>query len=273
MQDRHRETPTERWEGGRAAPRDDRVAVEEPLEIRLGGEGVVVVMRTPGADFELAAGFLFTEGIVTEASQIGAIAYCEDESDPELRNIVEVHAPDGVELSAAGYQRQFFSGTSCGLCGKSSIDAVRLQVDPVPDDGARFSPETLLALPDRLRAGQAVFDETGGLHAAGLFDAGGELVCLREDVGRHNAVDKVIGWALLRGRLPLAGHALMVSGRSSFEIIQKAAVARLPLVAAVSAPSSLAVDLARECRMTLVGFLRGDTFNVYAGGERLGSRT
>ena len=268
MQDRLISTPADRWEGDRKSPRDDRVAVEEPLEIRLGGEGLVVIMRTPGNDFELAAGFLYTEGVVKERVEIGAIAYCEDEKDPDLRNIVEVHPAEGVEIQPEGWQRQFFASSSCGLCGKSSIEAVRKSAPQIEDD-TTFPPDVLYQMPDRLRKSQAVFEETGGLHAAGIFDREGNLVVLREDIGRHNAVDKVIGWAFLEGKLPLSGHALMVSGRASFEILQKALLARIPLVAAVSAPSSLAIDLARETNMTLVGFLRGQTLNTYTGTDRI----
>ncbi len=268
MQDRSVQVDIVRWEGGTGSAKRDHLAVEEPLEIRLAGEGLVVIMRTPGSDFELAAGFLFTEGIVTDRSQVAAMTYCEDESDPELKNIVEVYPPEGKKILPEGWQRQFFASSSCGLCGKTSIDAVKIAAPPI-EDSTRTPVETLYRLPDRLREAQAIFEETGGLHAAALFDEKGELVVSREDIGRHNAVDKVIGWSLLEDRLPLKSHMLMVSGRASFEIVQKALIARIPTLAAVSAPSSLAVDLARECNMTLVGFLRGNTLNVYSGEDRL----
>ena len=268
MQDRLVTASIDRWEGDGSAPKGDRVAVEEPIEIRLGGKALAVIMRTPGNDFELAAGFLTTEGIVGDLSQVGGMAYCEDEADPELRNIIEVYPAEGVKIIPEGWQRHFFASSSCGLCGKGSIDAIKVLAPPL-EDPSIFPLEAIYRLPERLREGQAIFEETGGLHAAGLFNRDGELLAVREDIGRHNAVDKVIGWAFLERRLPLSGHLLMVSGRASFEILQKALVARIPFVAAVSAPSSLAVDLAKESRMTLVGFLRGQTFNAYSHPERI----
>jgi FdhD protein len=248
--------------------RYDRIAVEEPLEIRLGGQSVSVVMRTPGEDHELAAGFLFTEGILTGKEEIQKIAHSTNPKDPKLCNVIDVTPETPVDLSAKGWQRNFVSSSSCGLCGKLTIESVHLHAPPI-DDAFRVSVQVLLSLPNRLRSGQAGFDETGGLHAAGLFDAEGRLLLLREDIGRHNAVDKIIGAALLRDQLPLSGLILMVSGRTSFEIVQKALVARIPFVAAVSAASSLAVELAESSRMGLVGFLRGEAMNAYAGAGRI----
>jgi FdhD protein len=249
---------------GRVAEIPDDLVAEEPLEIRLGGQSVAVTMRTPGHDTELAAGFLVTEGIVRPGDIAGVRECRSDQGDGGVADVV---LRAGATPSA-GWQRNFYATSSCGVCGKASIEAVRVAAGPV-SDGPPVTAATLQALPDRLRAAQRVFDRTGGLHAAGLFGADGELAVLREDVGRHNAVDKVVGRAALDGRLPLADHILLVSGRASFEILQKALVAGIPVVAAVSAPSSLAVRLARESNMTLVGFLRAGGFNVYAGPERL----
>ena len=264
--------PTERVRivrvGAAAAPpepRPDHVAVEEPLEIRLGGQSVAVTMRTPGRDIELAVGFLIGEGVVGPEG-VASAAECRAESGDG--GVVDVVLRPGVEPSS-GWQRNFYATSSCGVCGKASIDAVRVAAGPV-GEGPRVDPAVLHDLPDRLRDAQRVFDRTGGLHAAGLFDPDGTLVVLREDVGRHNAVDKVVGRAALDGHLPLRESVLLVSGRASFEIVQKAVVAGIAFVAAVSAPSSLAVRLARECNATLVGFLRPGGFNVYAGPERLG---
>lgn len=250
--------------------REDRLAIEEPLEIRLDGRSVSVVMRTPGEDHELAAGLLFTEGILTGKEEIKEIAHCVDPDNPKLCNIIDVRAKTPIALAERGWQRNFVSSSSCGLCGKLTIESVHLHAPPV-DDRLRVSIRVLLSLPDRLRSGQAGFDETGGLHAAGLFDPEGRLLIVREDIGRHNAVDKIIGHALLNDELPLSGRILMVSGRTSFEIVQKALMARIPFVAAVSAASSLAVELAESSRMGLVGFLRGEAMNAYAGAGRIGS--
>ena len=247
---------------------EDRIAVEEPLEIRLGGQSVAVVMRTPGEDHELAAGFLFTEGILAGKQEVQKIAHRTDPKNPKLCNIINVTPKAPVDLSERGWQRNFVSSSSCGLCGKLTIESVHLHA-PAVEDGLRVSTRVLLSLPEKLRSGQAGFDETGGLHAAGLFDAEGRLLFLREDIGRHNAVDKIIGAALLNGQLPLSGRILMVSGRTSFEIVQKALMARIPFVAAVSAASSLAVELAESSRMSLVGFLRGEAMNAYAGAGRI----
>jgi FdhD protein len=258
--------------GGTRSERADRLATEEPMEIRAGGPGqqpvrVAVTMRTPGNDFELAAGFLFTEGLVGGRPDVRSVAYCDDLPEEEQReNVVTVRLTRPFDPGSLS--RNFFATSSCGVCGKASLEHVRVACSPLPS-GPVVPVDVLTALPDRMRAAQRTFDRTGGLHAAALFDAGGELLVLREDVGRHNAVDKVVGRSLLAGELPLAGRILMVSGRLSFEIVQKGAVAGIPLLAAVSAPSSLAVETARELGMTLVGFLRGDRFNVYTGPHRI----
>jgi FdhD protein len=251
----------------------DTLVAEEPLEIRLGGRPLTITMRTPGDDFELAAGFLVGEGVVARAEEIRSIVYCAGATDDGVNtyNIVDVVLADGVVLPDLTLERNFYTTSSCGLCGKASLDAVRMVARwSVREDPLRLDPATIATLPDRLRAAQPVFERTGGLHAAGLFDAGGELLCVREDVGRHNAVDKLVGWALQRDLLPLTGATLLVSGRASFELAQKAVMAGIPAMAAVSAPSSLAVELAAETGLTLIGFLRGTTMNVYAGAERLG---
>lgn len=252
---------------GRAEHASDFVAAEEPLEVRLGGERVAVTMRTPapGEDAELALGFLLGEGILEDRDAVARIVECS--SGEEEGGAVDVRLRPGAS-PATGWQRNFYATSSCGICGKASLDAVRVAAGTVAD-GPAVEIDTLLALPDRLRAAQRVFERTGGLHAAGLFSPDGELMVLREDVGRHNAVDKAVGRAAMDGRLPLAETVLQVSGRASFEIVQKAAMAGVPILAAVSAPSSLAVELARESRMTLVGFLRPGGFNVYAGLERV----
>jgi FdhD protein len=251
---------------GDAARGNDLVAGEEPLEIRLGGERVAVTMRTPvpGQDAELALGFLLGESIV-EPGQIARISECRTAAGDG--GVADVLLRPGAR-PAEGWQRDFYATSACGICGSRSIEAVRAAAAAVPD-GPPVPPATLCALPDALRERQRVFDRTGGLHAAALFTPAGDLVAVREDVGRHNAVDKVVGLAAMEGLLPLHGHLLMVSGRVSFEIVQKALLAGVPLVAAVSAPSSLAVRLARESNMTLVGFLRAGAFNVYAGAERV----
>ncbi|MFH8840441.1 formate dehydrogenase accessory sulfurtransferase FdhD [Streptomyces sp. NPDC017868] len=258
-------------EGG-SAYRPDTLAAEEPMEIRVGGRPLTVTMRTPGDDFDLAAGFLVSEGVVRAAGDVAGIRYCAGATSDggNTYNVVDVVLAPGVAAPDASLERNFYTTSSCGLCGKASLDAVRTTAAwSVAEDPLRVGPEVLTALPDRLRAAQKVFDSTGGLHAAGLFSAGGELLCLREDVGRHNAVDKVVGHALREGLLPLRGTVLMVSGRASFELVQKAVMAGIPLLAAVSAPSSLAVDLAAESGLTLVGFLRGTSMNVYCGDDRL----
>jgi len=253
---------------GRAHERADGLAAEEPLEIRAAGPGqepvrVAVTMRTPGHDFELAAGFLATEGLVAPGD-VAAVAYCED-LGAQLYNVVTVRTRGPFDLGAA--ERNFFAGSSCGICGKAALEAVAVRCEPLLDDATAGS-ATLLALPDALRAGQRVFVRTGGLHAAGLFDTGGRLLLLREDVGRHNAVDKVVGTLALDGG-DGAGRILLVSGRLSFEIVQKAAVARVPILCAVSAPSSLAVETAEALGVTAVGFLRPGGFNIYSHPERV----
>jgi len=257
----------------RRTERPDTLVAEEPLEIRLGGRPISVTMRTPGDDFDLVAGFLVTEGVVVDAQELAAMRYCSgvDEAGANTYNVVDAELAPGVPSPSLSLERNFYTTSSCGLCGKASIDAIRTLSSWNPaDDAVTIRPETLAGMPEGLRAAQAVFDRTGGLHAAGLFTAdGGVLRCVREDVGRHNAVDKVIGWALREGLLPLRGHVLLVSGRASFELTQKALMAGIPVLAAVSAPSSLAVDLAVEAGMTLVGFLRGETMNVYAGPHRI----
>ncbi|MCX4537147.1 formate dehydrogenase accessory sulfurtransferase FdhD [Streptomyces sp. NBC_00841] len=257
---------------GEPSHRPDTLAAEEPMEIRVGGRPLTVTMRTPGDDFDLAAGFLVSEGVVHAADDVAGIRYCAGATADggNTYNVVDVALARGVAAPDPSLERNFYTTSSCGLCGKASLDAVRTTAAwSVAEDPLRIGPEALTALPDRLRAAQRVFDSTGGLHAAGLFSAEGELLCLREDVGRHNAVDKVVGHALRSGLLPLRKTVLMVSGRASFELVQKAVMAGIPMLAAVSAPSSLAVDLAAESGLTLVGFLRGASMNVYTGAERL----
>lgn len=260
-------------EGDVAAIRDDLLAVEEPLEVRVGGKPLAVTMRTPGHDFDLAAGFLVSEGVISQAEHFGAARYCAGATAEGLNtyNVLDVTLAPGVPAPDPSLERAFFTTSSCGLCGKASIDAVRTKsVYAVDEDPIRIHAQLLATFPERLRAEQAVFDKTGGLHAAGLFDGTtGELLVIREDVGRHNAVDKVIGWALKEDRLPLRGCVLMVSGRASFELTQKASMAGIPFLAAVSAPSSLAAELASEVGMTLVGFLRGQSMVIYTGAERV----
>jgi FdhD protein len=256
----------------------DVLATEEPMEIRVvaveGSDEVErslsVTMRTPGNDFELAVGFLYGEGILRGKSDLDRVAYCTSPDVAQEYNIVSVVLRDGVRLDAAKLERHFYTTSSCGVCGKTSLDAVRsLAPAPIPPDGLTVRRSVIPSLPDRLRERQEVFSATGGLHAAGLFDADGRLDAVREDVGRHNAVDKVVGAMVLAGHVPLHDRLLAVSGRASFEIVQKAAVAGLPIVVAVGAPSSLAVDLAKAFGMTLVGFARGTGFNVYAGSHRI----
>jgi FdhD protein len=260
---------------GEERRRGDYLATEEPLEIRLVGAGrrerLAVTMRTPGNDFELAAGFLHGEGIVSAREQVRRISYCTDpELDAEQQyNVVNVELPGDAMPDLRSLERHFYTSSACGVCGKASLDAIELRNCPLPPPGPVVEPEVLYSLPERLREAQGLFESTGGLHAAGLFSAGGELECLREDVGRHNAVDKLVGWALLQGELPLADRILLVSGRASFEIMQKALAAGIPFVCAVSAPSSLAVDVAERFGMTLAGFLRGRRFNLYAGDDRV----
>ncbi|TFD53934.1 formate dehydrogenase accessory sulfurtransferase FdhD [Cryobacterium frigoriphilum] len=259
--------------GQRRIPNEDVLAVEEPLEIRVQGRSLAVTMRTPGHDFELAAGFLVSEGVISRSDDFNTARYCAGATEDGVNtyNVLDVTLAPGVNAPAPSLERNLLTTSSCGLCGKASIDMVRTKSSfEVRDDELRLDAGLLTTFPDRLRAGQPVFDKTGGIHAAGLFDgATGELLVLREDVGRHNAVDKVIGWALTEGRLPLTGTVLMVSSRASFELTQKALMAGIPVLAAVSAPSSLAAEFAAEVGMTLVGFLRGDSMVIYSGGERI----
>jgi FdhD protein len=257
------------WDDGKVRRKDDYVAAEEPLEIRVGQDPLSVTMRTPGHDFELAAGFLFTEGIVQRREQIISLENHPEDGVEDRGNLVRADlAPESMP-DFEKMRRHFFAASSCGICGKASIDAVRSRSLRTPNPDFRLDPEVLVRLPDALRASQAVFGWTGGLHAAALFSAEGELLVLREDIGRHNAVDKIIGWALLENRIPLSDTILLVSGRGGFEIVQKAIVAGLPVVASVSAPSGLAMQLARELRLTLIGFLRGRRFVIYAGEDRV----
>ena len=260
--------------GGGSIRRVDTLAVEEPLEIRVDGTPLAVTMRTPGHDVELAAGFLVSEGVIARGDDLRGAIHCGGPGTGGVENtynVLDVSLAPGVAPPAPEVARNFYTTSSCGVCGKASIEAVRtVSTHDCADDDASVDAATLAAYPDRLRAEQAVFDKTGGLHAAALFDMRtGELLVLREDVGRHNAVDKVIGWAVREDRLPLRGVALQVSGRASFELVQKAAMAGIPLLAAVSAPSSLAVELAAERGITLVGFLRGETMNIYARADRI----
>jgi FdhD protein len=245
---------------------DDYLAAEEPLEIRIGANPMTVTMRTPGHDKELAAGFLWTEGLIDSPGQLGVLHQTGGDTGAP-GNVVDVELSN-TSFDPEDMRRNFFAASSCGICGKASIDAVRGRGLRPPDANFQVDPQILCTLPQRLRNEQEVFGRTGGLHGAGLFDAQGELLVLREDIGRHNAVDKVVGWALLQGLLPLSRHVLMVSGRGGFEVIQKALSAGIPVVASVSAPSSLAVKLARELGLTLVGFLRGRRFVVYSGQSR-----
>ncbi|HEX9124057.1 MAG TPA: formate dehydrogenase accessory sulfurtransferase FdhD [Actinomycetota bacterium] len=256
----------------RAHERPDRLAAEEPMEIRVEGPAqepvsVAVTMRTPGGDFELAVGFLLTEGLIAGRGDVRTVSYCEDFDPGDQRyNVVTVGL--AVPFDRARLSRNFYATSSCGICGKAALEHVEVRCAPV-GPGPTVGSAVIAGLPEELRRVQRVFDETGGLHAAGLFTPGGELLSMREDVGRHNAVDKVVGEALLAGELPLSERILLVSGRASFEIVQKAAVAGIPIVAAVSAPSSLAVEAADRFGMTVAGFLRGDRFNVYTHPERI----
>jgi FdhD protein len=258
--------------GDSGVTRPDRLATEEPMEIRAAGPGqkpesVAVTLRTPGNDFELAVGFLYTEGLIGSRDDVATVEYCRDLGHQEQEyNVVTVTLSRPFDGSAL--KRNFYATSSCGICGKASIDQVHVRCASLPP-GAAIGRSTILGLPHTLRAGQRVFEETGGLHAGGLFDVDGTLLSIREDIGRHNAVDKLVGQSVLAGAVPLTDRVLMVSGRVSFEIVQKAAVAGIPILCAVSAPSNLAVDTAREVGMTLVGFVRGESFNVYSHSERV----
>ena len=258
--------------GASTTRRPDTLAVEEPLEVRVGATPLNVTMRTPGDDFDLALGWLVTEGMIADAAQVSQLMHCldEDENGSPTYNVVDVTLAPGARLDTSRAERATYTSSACGVCGKTSIDAISATSRyAVSTDTVRLSPQVLVGLPDALRARQEVFDRTGGLHAAGLFTASGEPLVVREDVGRHNAVDKVVGWAARGGRLPLTGHVLVVSGRASFELVQKAVMAGIPALVAVSAPSSLAVELAQASGLTLVGFTRAPRMTVYAGVERV----
>ncbi|MGA8475134.1 MAG: formate dehydrogenase accessory sulfurtransferase FdhD [Candidatus Cybelea sp.] len=263
-------------DGPRRTPKHDDVAGEEPLELRVtaaaGTHTLATTMRTPGNDFELAAGFLHGEAIVRSRDEIANLTYCLDPAlDPDQRyNVVSVELRDGAAFAdLARFERHFTINSACGVCGRAQLDALRDLGIGLLEDDLRVPQSLLYELPQRMRTSQRIFASTGGLHAAALFDERGEAIAVREDVGRHNAVDKLVGWGLLNARLPFARTMLMVSGRTSYEILQKSAMARIPIVCSVSAPSSLAVDLARAFNITLVGFLRGDRANVYAAPERI----
>lgn len=263
--------PVLRVDAGHAVRRPDTLAVEEPLEIRVNGVALAVTMRTPGDDVDLAIGFLLTEGLIRHGDDVTTARFCDgaDEAGTNSYNVLDLTlASDAAQPDPIG--RQFYTTSSCGICGKASIETVRtVSSYDVGGDPVRIPTTVLIGLPEKLRDRQRAFDRTGGVHAAALFDAGGDLLCVREDVGRHNAVDKLVGWAAREGRLPLVGTVLQVSGRASFELGQKAVMAGVPVLSAISAPSSLAVDLAVETGMTLVGFLRGSSFTIYAGESRI----
>ena len=260
-------------EGGKARVRPDVLATEEPMEIRLisgdNKQTVAITMRTPGSDFELAAGFLYGEGIISSRDDIKKISYCVDVDAEQQYNIVNVELWAGREYDLRPLERHFYTSSACGVCGKESLEQLEIRGCSMIPPGPEVEADVITFLPDKLREQQGLFDSTGGLHAAALFDREGNLLALREDVGRHNATDKLIGWALLEGKLPLSEHLVQVSGRSSFEILQKCLTAGVPIVCAISAPSSLAVDVARQFGMTLVGFMRGERFNVYSGFDRI----
>jgi FdhD protein len=258
-----------RYEAGTAQPFDDELAAEEPLEIRVEGQSIAVVMRTPGHDRELAAGFLLAEGIIKSARDVFDITTCVAAGAAGKGNTVDVGLAAPGAFDPAKFSRHVITSASCGVCSKTSIDAVLKRRKPLPLDGLRVAPELLLGLPRRLARHQETFKRTGGLHACALFDRSGKLVAVREDVGRHNALDKLLGWALLEKMLPLRESVLLLSGRTSFEMMQKAYAGGVPIVAAISAPSSLAVEFARESGQTLAGFLRGRSMNVYTGAERV----
>lgn len=258
--------PMLRLEAGSLAARKDAVAVEEPLEIRIGDRSVAVTMRTPGDDFDLAAGFLFTENVISHPADIRAMSYCSVR--PQEYNVLRVELARNVEFDPQKLERHFFTTSACGVCGRAALESIRVRAGPIQGD-FQVPATVLFGLEGTLRQAQPLFVRTGALHAAALFDGEGRLLLLREDVGRHNAVDKLIGACFLAGRIPLDRCLLLVSGRSSFEIMQKALVARIPLVVSIGGPSSLAVDIAREFGMTLVSFLRDNRCNIYAGRERV----
>jgi FdhD protein len=255
-----------------AVARPDTLVVEEPLEVRVNGTPVSVTMRTPGSDIELAQGFLLTEGVIARREDVLTVRYCKGAGPDDVNtyNVLDVTLAPNVPAPAVDVTRNFYTTSSCGVCGKASLEAVRTISRHCPgDDPSTVAADTLSAMPGKLRDAQKVFASTGGLHAAALFDVDGATLAVREDIGRHNAVDKVIGWALEQDRIPLSGTVLLVSGRASFELTQKAVMAGIPVLAAVSAPSSLAVDLASQSGLTLVAFLRGESMNVYTRGDRV----
>ncbi len=268
--------PARHLSNGSATSRPETLAVEEPLEIRVNGTPITVTMRTPGSDFELAQGFLLTEGVIAQRDDVLTVRYCRGASGSgagdgaNTYNVLDVTLAPTVPAPELDVTRNFYTTSSCGVCGKASLDAVRLISRHAPGDApAQVAVDTLTAMPARLRAAQKVFASTGGLHAAALFDVDGTMLIAREDIGRHNAVDKVIGWALESGRIPLSTVVLVVSGRASFELTQKAVMAGIPVLAAVSAPSSLAVDLAGQSGVTLVAFLRSNSMNIYTRADRV----
>ena len=263
-----------RWQDEQQQRREDYLTVEEPFEIRIDGRSLAVIMRTPGHDFELAMGFLLTEGVISSPDEVLALEDAIDADGLPLANVVNIslrqrEQSEALVSRSAAFERHFAVSASCGLCGKNSIDDLMLSLPPLEPGDVRFSASRIYDLPAKLRGGQSVFSHTGGLHAAGLFTEQGELCLLREDVGRHNAVDKIIGYGLRHGDFPYDRHLLVVSGRTSFEILQKALLARIPCVAAISAPSSLAVELAGQAGITLIGFLRDRSMNVYTHAERI----
>jgi FdhD protein len=266
-------TPLVVSRGGSARARSDHLVTEEPCEIRVLHRGVehqvAVTMRTPGGDFELAVGFLHSEGFLRDRSEVEKVSYCASGPPEQLYNLVTVELSDAAPFDPDRLSRHFYTTSSCGVCGKASLDAIKVQGSPELSRGPVLDADTILSLPGKLRAKQRVFERTGGLHAAGLFDERGAPLIVREDVGRHNAVDKLVGALVLAGRVPAGERALQVSGRASFEILQKALVAGIPFVSAVSAPSSLAVSLADDFGMTLVGFVGESSFNVYSGSSRI----
>lgn len=264
-----RRVVTLRRDGSRS--KGDLLAVEEPLELRLAGESFTVTMRTPGHDFELVAGFLVAEGIISSQEHLRSLRYCAgtDEQGNQTYNVIDAELDPALPPTSLLRTRNVLTTSACGICGTTSIDAVEKTLPPQRTERLRLTSNVLLQLPELMRERQTLFAKTGGVHAAGLFDADGELLCLREDVGRHNAVDKVVGWALTQGRLPLRGTVLQVSGRASFELVQKAALAGIEMLSAVGAPSSLAVDLAERSGLTLAGFSRGGSINLYTHFQRV----
>lgn len=259
---------TLKWKDGEATSFEDSVSIEEPIEVKVNGVSIAVIMRTPGSDFELAAGFIVTEGIIDSIKQIGTISYCDQAQEPNLKNVVDICLSKGIQIDQEKFKRNFYASSSCGICGKASIEAIAKNIDKL-DQSLAVDGNVLCGLPDTMRLQQAIFSHTGSLHAAALFNHRGTLIRLREDVGRHNAVDKLVGSYAIEGRNVPQKSIMLVSGRTSFEIIQKAASVGVELVAAVSGPSSLAVDLAKSLNMGLIGFLRPPTFNIYAGSERI----